>query len=446
MYKKIELWIVLLLSVLFLVILILYGSLLKSDFNGSKRFPKIQKIASFLADIPKNTKEILNNYLDPGEPLRIFELEHRGKERFIRYFKKERDELLVLPRYDYKSKRSIIEIIDLNTFKVIHQYSPDINEINKKTDTSRFEFSKLNIDHHPNRFKFEHPILLYDGSIISHSQYSPLFKIDYCGQLLWVNDHDSFHHAINIDNDNALWIPSKMYPYSNFVKNYRSDKNFIDDAITKVNLDGEIVFQLSLAEILYKNNIIGETIFKHRDDPLHLNDIEPVLFDGPYWKKGDLFLSIRDLGIIALYRPDSNKIIYTIVGSFSGQHDVDIISDKEISIFNNNNIGLKDSKNSEILIYDFEKKKLFKKFSKTLSVINFKTDSEGLAEYFDDGSILLEEQNRGRLILINSSGDVEWEYVNKDDKDNIYAITWSRIIKDKSKIKKIRDLSKNKCN
>ena len=33
----------------------------------------------------------------------------------------------------------------------------------------------------------------------------------------------------------------------------------------------------------------------------------------------------------------SNKIIYTIVGSFSGQHDVDIISDKEISIFNNNN-------------------------------------------------------------------------------------------------------------
>ncbi len=29
-------------------------------------------------------------------------------------------------------------------------------------------------------------------------------------------------------------------------------------------------------------------------DPIHVNDIEPVLHDGPYFKRGDLFISARN--------------------------------------------------------------------------------------------------------------------------------------------------------
>ena len=53
-------------------------------------------------------------------------------------------------------------------------------------------------------------------------------------------------------------------------------------------------------------------------------------------EKGDLFLSLRSQNMIILYRLSTNKIISHITGPFSNQHDVDIISDKEISIFNNN--------------------------------------------------------------------------------------------------------------
>ena len=35
-------------------------------------------------------------------------------------------------------------------------------------------------------------------------------------------------------------------------------------------------------------------------DPIHLNDIEPVRKDGPYWRKGDLFLSLRSPSIVML--------------------------------------------------------------------------------------------------------------------------------------------------
>ena len=67
----------------------------------------------------------------------------------------------------------------------------------------------------------------------------------------------------------------------------------------------------------------------------------------------------------------NNKIINMITGPFINQHDVDVISKKEISIFNNNlyyykgprvdggNLhfdGIHELKNAEVIIYDFEKK------------------------------------------------------------------------------------------
>ena len=65
-------------------------------------------------------------------------------------------------------------------------------------------------------------------------------------------------------------------------------------------------------------------------------------------------------------------------------------------------------------------------------------------EFLDDGSLLVEEHNKGRLILFNNKGEIEWEFINKDDKNNIYIITWSRIIKDKKLIENIKNIISNK--
>ena len=65
-------------------------------------------------------------------------------------------------------------------------------------------------------------------------------------------------------------------------------------------------------------------------------------------------------------------------------------------------------------------------------------------EFLDDGSLLVEEHNKGRLILLNNQGEIEWEFINKDDKNNIYIISWSRIIKDKKLIENIKEIISNK--
>ena len=99
----------------------------------------------------------------------------------------------------------------------------------------------------------------------------------------------------------------------------------------------------------------GETFFIN---PIHLNDIQPVNEDSNFWKKGDVFLSIAHQSMILLYRPSTNEIIWKGVGHTYYQHDVDILDDHRISIFNNNSKTLGDvatvDGNNEVVIYDFK--------------------------------------------------------------------------------------------
>ena len=106
-------------------------------------------------------------------------------------------------------------------------------------------------------------------------------------------------------------------------------------AVTKISPDGKILYNKSVTQIFldndYKYLVFGQWI-ESFNDTIHLNDIQPVLKDGLYWKKGDVFLSMRRLSMIMHFRPSTNKIINIITGPFYQQHDVDIISNKEISL------------------------------------------------------------------------------------------------------------------
>jgi hypothetical protein len=234
---------------------------------------------------------------------------------------------------------------------------------------------------------------------------------------------------------------------SKYVKKY-SLKDYVDDSIIKINKDGKILYNKSVTEILIENNIVPNNFAFNQyvanpPDPIHLNDIQPALSDTQYWKQGDVFLSIKKQNSIIHYQPSTNKVINYITGPFALQHDVDIISDKEISIFNNNNFFV-DNEHSEVVIYNFETKKFRTLFNDQLQKNNFKTSDQGLSHIFNDGALMVEEQNHGRIILFNNQGEKEWEFVNKDKNGDIGFISWSRIIEDELFIEQFKFLVENK--
>ena len=58
------------------------------------------------------------------------------QKSFHRYITKERNKLLLLTRFDGDTKTPLVEVKDLNTFKTLHTYSADLENLLGKIDTT----------------------------------------------------------------------------------------------------------------------------------------------------------------------------------------------------------------------------------------------------------------------------------------------------------------------
>ena len=453
MIKKFFTYPVFLVIVLSIIFSILFGSLLRHHYKGGKRFESLQKIAVFFAEIPSNAKFIFTYGSIDGDVIKpIKEVIYKDKKFFDKKLalSTKREELILISRHDGDLGRAIVELRDLNTFKVLHSYLPNIENIYKKIDFSQYEFKNLKKDMGVNRFHMWHPLITSKGELIFQSS-SPLVKIDFNSKVMWVNNEDVFHHSINLDFEENIYAPSYKNPYSKKVSEYvglneQNEKNFFaDDAINILDKNGNILFSKSVSEILIENGYVHRVFSQdaYSNDPIHLNDIQPVLKDTPYFKKGDLFLSLRNLSIVILYRPSVNKIIKIIEGGFFDQHDVDILDDKRISIYSNNGfLNYKNQrvvKNNEIIIYNFETDSFSTKFEKTFKENNINTASHGLIDFLTDGSAIVEDRNNGRIFYLNSNGKVVWEFNNINSEKQIYDLWWARAISVEQS-KKLRQL------
>lgn len=436
----------------FIIVMIGFGSILKYHYSGGKKYQFLQKPVIFFADVSLNIIGGFKNgtLLNPNAPPKL--KKNIEKKRFEQFIENKRNALLVLPRYDNSLSRSVVDIIDLNNFEVIHTYKHDIEDMNSQIVNVE-EYLRFKEEFSPLRYSYFHPLLFSDGTIINSNNNSYAFKIDFCSNIIWINDEEVFHHSKMLDHEGNIWITGKMYPYSKFINRYAAEDNdnekiFENDSLIKIDINGKIIFNKSVTEILIRNNYLPvnfvlNSLLSGQFDPIHLNDIEPALDNTKYWKKGDVFISLRGQSSIVHYRPSNDKVINYITGPFVEQHDVDIISNDEISIFNNNNFFV-NNEHSEVLIYNFETKTFRKLFNEQLKKENFKTTSGGLHKILKDGSLMVDEQEHGRIILFNSMGQKEWEFVNKDKNGDIHNIWWPRIIEDEIFIKQFKLLLENK--
>ena len=360
---------------------------------------------------------------------------------------------LLLSRYDGDLKEGIVDLIDLTNFKVLHTWNPDIDKFNKSVEKVD-EFKFLNRDRNNSRYLLKHPIIVEDGGLVyQHS--SPLIKIDACSNLIFQNTHDEFHHSIEKDIEGNLWVPSRMYPQFLGVEKFGRDK-YADDTIVKLSPDGDILFEKSISQIFIDNGLeyllfaLGNK--RLNLDPIHLNDIQPVDFDGEFWKKGDVFLSMRNQSMVALYRPSTNKIIWKGNGPFFHQHDVDILNDHTISVFNNNSKDFSDGRvvdgNNEVIIYNFKNNEYSFYFNDSLIKNDVRTTTQGTSQILPNGDLFVEETNFGRSLYFDSDGSLRWTHLNRAQNGKVYYVSWSRMLYSARDIKMVNNFlnSKGKCN
>jgi len=445
MFKKIEIWILYLVILLGIPATVFFGILVRHELLGGKRLGWISKSALFLTEIPVNLKDIFTNNLQSEDRFPYLDGFNGTPNQSESY--------LLLSRHDGNLREGIVELVDLQTFNVLHTWNPDIDKFNRLVPKDG-EFKNLQRDGHNARQELLSPNLTIDGGLLFNS--GPLRKIDACSKLVYQVFNDGFHHSIETDSENNIWVPSTMYPQSlPIYKVGRSLNGFVDDAIVKLSPNGEVLFEKSVSQILIDNGLeyllfsTGASNFTL--DPIHLNDIQPVDFDGKFWQKGDVFLSLRQQSMIILYRPLTNKIIWKGTGPFFHQHDVNILNEHKISIFDNHSKdfvgGDTVDGNNRVVIYDFKTNKYSTYLNQSLIENDVRTLTSGRSQILDNGDLFLEETVHGRTLYINADGSLRWTHYNRDDNKKVYRVAWSRILHNDKDIKNVNNFlnSRRKC-
>lgn len=348
------------------------------------------------------------------------------------------------------------------------------NEIQHEWTLAPEVLQELEFDDLMNSRPF-HTLLLEDNSILlkffsnlenGSFKGNYLIKLDSSSGIQWVNKDMRFHHSTELDSDGKIWIPStdlianrfsgNEVRYNEFnaqVRNANGVENYFrDDYITQVDPNtGEILFNKSVSRILIENGYKGLLLgtIQTEFDPVHLNDIQPAPHDTDHWKKDDLFLSLRNISTVLIYRPSTDSVVWLKTGPFLNQHDVDILSDSTISIFNNNHIhqdpprkvlqerGDQDFKNfvdilkgNEVYVYDFARDSSYLIYPEQFKSLQINTRTEGLSELLSNGDLFVEESNEGKIYILDDKEVKLQQTFSSPIENKIHLTNWIRIYED----------------
>lgn len=411
------------LIVIFLFILSVFGWMVYHISKGDKRFGFLTEPVKFMYTFPD-------------------------------MFSKSVEEVKTLPRTFIKTPKNFKSVNKLSSdLKVLTTYSDTsgsraVTLLNLRNDSVLYKWMVDNPYRITDRIK--NPLLFPEKELVYSFAKKPLRRIDSLSNVIWKQDSVRGHHAIELDYKGDIWLCTyNPFNYSSAYYELRGRSVFFkDNFITKVDAEtGRILFHKSVAEILKENDIANYVLKPTGSltDPLHLNDVEPALKTTPYYKKDDVFISLRQSSLVLHYRPETNELIDVIEGPFVSQHDVDFLDDTTLIIFNNNfytkwaNQSMKPPKDSSNLIkigdfysnivkYDIANKAFSYLGDSIFRRNRISTATEGLQEFVNDSAFFVEEQNSG-LIWVLTEDEVIYKNVLKSQHEGYHHLpNWTRIV------------------
>ena len=428
MFRKVELWLVLLCFLIGGVGAVVFAGLVLTSERASTPPTRISRAAIAVAEMPSAVRGLFRadqRLLSPTQA--VFKGKATGWS-FPSGPMVAPEGYLLLSRLDGAAGQHVVELVSLPDMKVQYRWMPDVPSMLSMVTAKYDKVDRSNWD--LAHFREIHPWALPDGDLIVKNHGSPLWRIDACGKPKWIIQSQRFHHSTEGDADGNLWIPSFRDPPS--IPHVRY--SFLEDQIVKVSPAGKILYARSVLPILMRHGYGSWFLASdnYNDDVTHLNDIQPVLADGPYWKKGDVFLSLRNLSTIMLYRPATDKIVWIKRGPWRSQHDVDMLDDHRISVYDNQaedrgNVPFVEN-HSRILVYDFAMDQITSPLDGVMADNNIKTEAAGLFTALPGGFSMIEDTTNARFFIVRPGGRLAAEYVNRAPNGKVIMLGWSRFL------------------
>jgi hypothetical protein len=278
--------------------------------------------------------------------------------------------------------------------------------------------------------------VLPDASVVFTFNNGGLVRLDKCGRVLWKHPYRT-HHSIFVSEDSTLWIPGAKAPtpinrptgLGVFVA------PFIEDSILQIDSAGNILREISVPRLLLQNGLeaillangVTATI-NLTDDYTHLNKVAVLQSSDAaafsMFKAGDVLVSLRNLNLIFVFDPQTERVKWYQIGPWLRQHDPQFTHDGMISVYDNH------TDNDDGRRFGGSRIVTVEPASHVVRVVYagsagrpFYSDLEGEHVYLRNGNLLISESMTGRIFEVDKRGDIVWEFVNRYDERHLIAET-----------------------
>jgi hypothetical protein len=153
--------------------------------------------------------------------------------------------------------------------------------------------------------------------------------------------------------------------------------------------------------------------FNERADPLHTNSLDVLTEQTarfiPGAKPGNVLLSLKHLDMLAVMDLQSETFVWTLRGSWRGQHDAKMLPNGNILLFDNEGGLARHGKARALEIAPATGGIVWSYAGSEEDPLL--SDTRGGAQRLGNGNTLIGESTSGRILEVAPEGSVVWEYV-----------------------------------
>lgn len=260
---------------------------------------------------------------------------------------------------------------------------------------------------HPDFWRRIYP--LPGGDLLAIYEGFGLIRIDRDSNRIW-DYPGKCHHDISVTPDGQIYTLTRE---AKRIPRIHPTELVVEDFIAVLDLQGRELWKLSILECFENSDYAKmlDVLPSRQGDIFHTNTIK--VFDGacenfsPYYKKGNLLISILHLDAIAIIDPQQKKVVWALAGMWDAQHEPTLLSGGSMLILDN----LGNNGKSRILEFNPFSKEILWEY-KGDSQKPFYTMGCGSCRRLSNGNTLITETDFGRAFEVTPQKEIVWEFIN----------------------------------
>lgn len=262
-----------------------------------------------------------------------------------------------------------------------------------------------------------------------------LVRLDPDSNVVW-KYHASTHHDLDITPDGNIVTLTHEFTQQKVPDFGALEYPWLNDYLVVLDGEsGEEISKVSLGDAFMKSpyaSLFYAVPSFATEDPLHTNSVQYLdaelsqAFAPTEGRSGQVLLSFRHPGAVALVDPGSGEMTWALKGSWLGQHYARVQPNGNFTLFDN--LGnFEPGNRTRILEVNPISHAIVASYSGN-EEHPFDSGLRGAAETLPNGNRLITESDGGRVFEVTPQGDIAWEFINPvrgGDKDQYIPVVSS---------------------